>query len=120
MERLSKQGRVTQLLSDWNRGDAAAQRDLFALVYDELRRLARACMRRERREHTLESTALVHEAYLRLIDPPTVGPRNCAQFLGLAAMMMRRVLVNYARDRRAAKRGGGARRVSLSFVDVAA
>ena len=120
MGRLSRQGQVTQLLSDWNRGDTRAQRDLFAVIYDELRRLAAAYMRGERREHTLQPTALVHEAYLRLVDQRKVGPRNRVQFLGLAAIMMRRVLVNHARDRRAAKRGGGARRVSVTLVDEAA
>ena len=117
MERVSMQGRVTQLLSDWNRGDTRAQRDLFSLVYDELRRLAGAYMRRERRGHTLQPTAVVHEAYLRLVDQRTAGPRNRAQFLGLAAIMMRRLLLNHARDRQAAKRGGGARRVSVTLVD---
>jgi RNA polymerase sigma factor (TIGR02999 family) len=119
MERVSMQGRVTQLLRDWNKGDTTAQRDLFSLVYEELRRLAGAYMRHERREHTLQPTALVHEAYLRLVDQREAGPRNRAQFLGIAAIMMRRVLLNHARDRRAAKRGGGARRVSVTLVDDA-
>jgi RNA polymerase sigma factor (TIGR02999 family) len=117
MERVPRQGRVTQLLSEWDRGVTAAQRDLFSLVYEELRRLAAAYMRRERREHTLQPTALVHEAYLRLVDQREAGPRNRAQFLGIAAIMMRRVLLNHVRDRRAAKRGGGARRVSVTLVD---
>ena len=76
-------------------------------------------MRRERRDHSLQPTALVHEAYLRLIDQRQVDWRNRAHFLGAAAVMMRRILVNHARDRAAAKRGGGARRVSLTLADQA-
>ena len=87
------------------------------LVYQELRRLARYYLRRERPGHTLQPTALVHEVYFRLIDQRRVDWRNRAQFLGLAASMMRRILVNHARDRAAAKRGGGAEKVSLRFAD---
>jgi RNA polymerase sigma factor (TIGR02999 family) len=107
---------VTRLLLDWGRGDAAAHERLLPLVYDELRRLAGAYMRRERRDHTLQPTALVHEAYLRLVDQERVDWRNRAQFVGVAAMMMRRVLANHARDRAAAKRGGDAERVPLTFA----
>ena len=89
---------------------------MLPLVYDELRRLARAFLARERLDHTLEATALVHEAYLRLIDQRQVNWTNRAQVVGMAAVMMRRVLVNHARDRAAEKRGGEAQRVSLTRV----
>ena len=89
---------------------------MLKLVYDELRRLARAFLFRERPDHTLQPTALVHEAYLRLIDQRQVDWTNRAQFVGVAAVMMRRILVNHARDRVADKRGGEATRVSLSLV----
>ena len=107
---------VTRLLVDWGKGDRAAHEQLLPLVYSELRRLAGAYMRRERPDHTLQPTALVHEAYLRLIDQQRVDWRNRAQFVGLAAMMMRRILANHARDRAAAKRGGEAERVSLTLA----
>ena len=89
---------------------------MLPLVYDELRHLARAFLARERLDHTLEATALVHEAYLRLIDQRQVNWTNRAQVVGMAAVMMRRILVNHARDRAAGKRGGEARRVSLTRV----
>jgi RNA polymerase sigma factor (TIGR02999 family) len=107
---------VTRLLVDWGKGDRAAHEQLLPLVYSELRRLAGAYMRRERPDHTLQPTALVHEAYLRLVDQQRVDWRNRAQFVGLAAMMMRRILANHARDRAAAKRGGEAERVSLTLA----
>ena len=83
------------------------------LVYDELRRLAASFLRRERRDHTLQPTALVNEAYMRLVDQHAVSWENRAQFFGLAAQMMRRILVNHAQARRAEKRGGGATRITL-------
>src|SRR5262249_20206786 len=103
---------ATQLLIESSRGNVSAAEQLQTMVYDELRRLARAYMRRERRDHTLQPTALVHEAYARLVNQRNVDWHNRTQFLGLAAVMMRRVLVNHARDRVAAKRGGIAQRVS--------
>jgi len=107
-------------LLDWTTGAAGAENaraQLQPLVYEELRRIARLYLRRERSDHTLQATALVHEAYLRLIDQRSVDWRNRAQFVGLAATMMRRVLINYARERSAAKRGGGAERVSLTLAE---
>ncbi|HQZ17072.1 MAG TPA: sigma-70 family RNA polymerase sigma factor [Vicinamibacteria bacterium] len=86
---------------------------LMPLVYDELRRLAASFLRRERRDHTLQPTALVNEAYMRLVDQHAVSWENRAQFFGLAAQMMRRILVNHAQARRAEKRGGGATRITL-------
>jgi RNA polymerase sigma factor (TIGR02999 family) len=107
---------VTGLLLDWGRGDETARDGLMPFVYDELRRIAAAYLSRERPGHTLQPTALVHEAYLRLVDQRRVDWRNRAQFVGLAAMMMRRVLVNHARDRAAGKRGGQAERVPLTLA----
>lgn len=104
---------VTQLLIDWNNGDQAALDRLMPLVYAELHRLAASYLSRERSDHTLQPTALVNEAYLRLIKQNSVAWENRAQFFGIAAQMMRRVLVNHARDRHADKRGGHALRVSL-------
>ena len=99
-----------------SRGGEQTRDQMLKLVYDELRRLARAFLFRERPDHTLQPTALVHEAYLRLIDQRQVDWTNRAQFVGVAAVMMRRILVNHARDRVADKRGGEATRVSLSLV----
>jgi RNA polymerase sigma factor (TIGR02999 family) len=104
---------VTQLLIEWSSGDQAALDQLMPLVYNELRALARSYLRRERPDHTLQATALVHEAYLRLIDQGSVTWQNRAQFFGLAAQMMRRILVNHALRRRAAKRGGVTPKLSL-------
>jgi RNA polymerase sigma factor (TIGR02999 family) len=104
---------VTQLLVRWSSGDNAALDALTPLVYDELRRLARAYLRHERPGHTLESTALVHEAYMRLIDQREVQWHSRNQFFALAASLIRRILVDHARARMAAKRGGPAVKLSL-------
>jgi RNA polymerase sigma factor (TIGR02999 family) len=103
---------VTQLLSQWTDGDPRALDALLPLVYDELRRLARSYLQRERSDHTLQSTALVHEAYLRLVDQ-NVSWQNRAHFFGIAAQMMRRILVDHARGRNSAKRGEGVCKVTL-------
>ncbi len=104
---------------DWTRNNEEARDQMLPLVYDDLRRMARAYLARERRDHTLQATALVHEAYLRLIGQRQMDWNNRAQFVGMAAVMMRRILVNHARDHAADKRGGDAKRVSLSLaVDV--
>jgi RNA polymerase sigma factor (TIGR02999 family) len=87
--------------------------ELMPVVYDELRRLAQKYLSRERSDHTLQTTALVHEAYLRLVDQKTVNWQNRAQFFGIAARMMRRILINHANDRQAKKRQGYATRISL-------
>jgi RNA polymerase sigma factor (TIGR02999 family) len=102
-------GTVSQLLRAWGRGDARAREDLVPLVYPELRRRASAYLRRERPDHTLQPTALVHEAYIRLIAQRRVSWVNRAQFFALAAQLMRRILVDHARQRQAAKRPGGIR-----------
>jgi RNA polymerase sigma-70 factor, ECF subfamily len=105
---------VTALLIRWGQGDDAACEKLFPLVYDELRRLARRCLAGERPDHTLQSTALVHEAYLRLVGHSAVHPVDRVQFFALAGHLMRRVLVDHARMRSAAKRGGKCLTVTLS------
>lgn len=105
---------VTQLLIGWNGGDKEALDQLVPLVYDELRRQASRYLRRERPGHTLQTTALINEAYLRLIDQKSVRWQNRAQFFGIAAQLMRRILVDHARSKHRTKRGGSAIRVSLS------
>jgi len=103
---------VTRLLLQWGEGDERALEALMPLVYDELRRLAQRYVQQERLGHTLQSTALVHEAYLRLVDQ-NVSWRNRNHFFGIAAQMMRRILVDHARNRAAVKRGDGAWKVTL-------
>jgi len=98
---------VTALIARWNTGDQSALEALLPLVYDELRRLARHYLSEERGGHTLQPTALVHEAYLRLVDQSPSGIENRAQFFGIAARLMRQILVDHARSRQASKRGGG-------------
>jgi RNA polymerase sigma-70 factor, ECF subfamily len=105
---------VTQLLADWSNGDQAALDKLLPLVNTELRQLARRYMRRENPDHTLQTSALVNEAYLRLIDQKSVRWQNRAHFFGIAAQLMRRILIDHARKHHYAKRGGGALKVSLN------
>ena len=104
---------VTELLLAWSEGDKAALDELMPVVYDELRQLAKNHLSRERPDHTLQTTALVHEAYLRLVDQKSMNWQNRAQFFGIAAQMMRRILINHANDRQAKKRQGYATKVSL-------
>src|SRR4029453_16311934 len=104
---------VPTLLDGWRRGDRDALERLLPLVYSELRRIAARQLRNERAGHTLQPTALVHEAYLRLVDQRQVDWQNQAHFFGVAAQVMRRVLVDYARRRAALKRGEGAELVSI-------
>jgi RNA polymerase sigma factor (TIGR02999 family) len=104
---------VTKLLLAWNDGDQVARDELMSVVYQELRRLAHHYMRRESPGHTLQTSGLVNEAFLRLVDQRDVQWRNRAHFFGIAAQMMRRILVDYARSRRYAKRGGGIPNLSL-------
>ena len=104
---------VTQLLISWSNGDHAAIDELMPLVNQELHRLAHHYMRRENAGHTLQTTALVNEVYLKLIDQRSVHWKNRAHFFALSAQLMRRILVEHARNRRYAKRGGGARRISF-------
>ena len=105
---------VSRLLRAWSSGDEAALQTLIPLVYEELHRIARRYMGREREGHTLQTSALVNEAYLRLVDWKNVEWQNRAHFFAVSAQMMRRILVDFARDRRYLKRGGGALQVSLA------
>jgi RNA polymerase sigma factor (TIGR02999 family) len=105
---------VTALLVSWSHGDRRALEELMPLVYGELRRLAGSCLRRERPGHTLQSTAIVHEAFLRLVNQNDVEWRSRAHFYGIAAQMIRRILVDHARAHHAEKRGAGAVRVELA------
>ena len=107
---------ITERLIAWSNGDAAALDDVINAVYQELRRMAGRYLRKERLDHTLQTTALVHEAYLRLIDQTQVSWQNRAQFFAVAAQMMRRILVDYARTRHRDKRGGAAQKLSLDEV----
>lgn len=109
---------VTTLLDRWHRGDQSAYQDLLALLYDELRQLAQGLLRGEREGHTLQPTALVHEAYMRLIGLNQISLEDRRHFFGAAAGTMRRILVDHARQRRAHKRGGpDARRLDLDSLD---
>jgi RNA polymerase sigma factor (TIGR02999 family) len=112
--------RVTQLLVDWSNGNRAALEELMPLVYDDLRRLARRYMLREGLGHSLQTTGLVNEAYLRLVDQKNVRWQSRAHFFGIAAQLMRRILVDHARTRQRIKRGGGAFRVSMDEAEAVA
>jgi RNA polymerase sigma-70 factor, ECF subfamily len=113
-------GELTQLLIAWSQGDERALEQLAPLVYAELRRLAHRYMTRERAGHTLQTTALVHEAFLRLIGSPQESWQNRAHFYAIAAQMMRRILVDYARANLRVKRGGESIRVPLEDIDAMA
>ena len=106
-------GDVTRLLVAAGRGDKSALDAMLPLVYAELRRIADGYLRNERRDHTLQPTALVHEAYMRLVNQHSVDWRNRAQFIGVAAQMMRRILVNHAEGKKAEKRGGEREKITL-------
>ncbi len=104
---------VTELLVDWRNGDKRALDQLIPLVYNELHRIASRYLRRERQGHTLQTTALINEAYMRIVDQNSVNWQNRAHFFGVAAQMMRRILVDHARSHLYAKRGGGAQKLTL-------
>lgn len=108
---------VTQLLIAWSHGDEMALEKVTPLVYDELRRLAASYLRHQSPNQTLQATALVHEAYLQLLDMQHVEWKNRAHFIGIAARMMRYILVDHARQRASRKRGGGDYKVSLSWAE---
>jgi RNA polymerase sigma factor (TIGR02999 family) len=112
-------GQVTELLQHWRQGDEKALAGLLPLVYKELRRLAHYHLQSERPDHTLQSTALVHEAYLRLMGGKPLELENRAHFIAVASRLMRQVLVDYARERRAAKRDGGCR-IAVEFLGAVA
>jgi RNA polymerase sigma-70 factor, ECF subfamily len=115
---MSGPGEITRLLAEWSDGNQAALDHLVPIVYDELRRLASNYMHGERTDHLLQTTALVHEAYLRLIDREHVSCQTRTQFFAIAAQVMRRVLVDYARGRDRAKRGDGVAPLALDDVAV--
>src|SRR5437016_1231394 len=112
------QHRVTQLLQQWSRGDDAAVVELTPLIYEELQRLAHHFMEGQRPEHTLQTTALVNEAYLRLADQTNPNWQSRAHFFAVAARAMRQILVSYARSSRAQKRGGGRARIELDEAAI--
>ena len=114
----SERSQITQMLVDWSSGDQAALDRLTPLVHGELHRLAHHYMNRERGGHTLQTSALVNEAFLRLVDQRSVKWNNRAHFFAIAAQMMRRILVDYARSHLYAKRGGGAIHVSLDHAEL--
>ena len=107
---------ITELLAEWRDGNQSALDELYPLVYDELHRLARRYMSRERKHHTLQTTALINEAYVRLVDQKNVNWANRSHFFAISAQIMRRILIDHARRHGYAKRGGGAQQVSLEEV----
>ena len=115
-----KQHEITELLEQWSGGNQSALDRLYPLVYEELRRLARSYMKREHKGHTLQTTALINEAYVRLVDQHNVHWQNRSHFFAISAQIMRRILVDHARRYLQAKRGGGALRVSLDEVMIVA
>ena len=115
----SSSSNVTQMLRDWSNGDREVVDKLIPVVYEELRRQAARYLRRERPGHTLQTTALIHEAYIRLIDQKNVRWQNRAHFFAIAAQLMRRILVDHARSRQAAKRGGSDIKLPLEEAMIA-
>lgn len=118
MRSTPKQHEITQLLAEWSGGNQSALDELYPLVYDELHRLARRYMSRERKGHTLQTTALINEAYVRLVDQKNVQWANRSHFFAISAQIMRRILIDHARRHAYAKRGGGAQQVSLDEAAV--
>ena len=114
------QHQITQLLAEWSEGNQSALDELYPLVYEELHRLARRYMSRERKGHTLQTTALINEAYVRLVDQKNVHWANRSHFFAISAQIMRRILIDHARRHGYAKRGGGAQQVSLEEVALVA
>ncbi|SRR6266571_2772700 len=111
---------ITQLLAEWSEGSQAALDKLYPLVYQELRRLAHGYLKRERKGHTLQTTALINEAYLRLVDQKHVRWANRSHFFGISAQIMRRILIDHARRYDYSKRGGGALKISLDEAAIVA
>src|SRR5206468_2745400 len=109
---------ITQLLAEWSKGNQAALDKLYPLVYKELRRLAHGYLRRERKGHTLQTTALINEAYLRLVEQEQVHWANRSHFFAISAQIMRRILIDHARRYDYIKRGGGAQQVSLDEAAI--
>ena len=111
---------ITQLLAEWSNGNQTALDKLYPLVYDELHKMANRYMKRERKDHTLQTTALINEAYVRMVDQKNVHWENRAHFFAISAQIMRRILIDHARRHHYAKRGGGALRVSLDETAIVA
>ena len=120
MTQRTHQHQITQLLAEWSEGNQSALDELYPLVYNELHRLARRYMSRERKGHTLQTTALINEAYVRLVDQKNVHWANRSHFFAISAQIMRRILIDHARRHAYAKRGGGAQQVSLEEVAMVA
>jgi RNA polymerase sigma factor (TIGR02999 family) len=116
LTRKTQPHQITELLAEWREGNQSALDELYPLVYDELHRLARRYMSRERKGHTLQTTALINEAYVRLVDQKNVQWANRSHFFAISAQIMRRILIDHARRYGYAKRGGGAKQVSLEEV----
>ena len=116
MKKSPTRHQITELLAEWREGNQSALDELYPLVYDELHRLARRYMSRERKDHTLQTTALINEAYVRLVDQKNVNWENRSHFFAISAQIMRRILFDHARRHAYAKRGGGAQQVSLEEV----
>jgi RNA polymerase sigma-70 factor, ECF subfamily len=115
-----QQHEITQLLAEWSDGNQSALDELYPLVYEELHKLARRYMSREKKGHTLQTTALINEAYVRLVDQRNVHWANRSHFFAISAQIMRRILIDHARRHAYAKRGGGAQQVSLEEVAIVA
>lgn len=111
---------ITKFLQEWSKGDESAADELFPLIYDELHKQARIFLIKERPDHTLQPTALVHETFLKLIDQKHVDWKNRTHFLGVASTLMRRILVDHARAHNSGKRGGSAIRLSVEDIDISA
>jgi RNA polymerase sigma-70 factor (ECF subfamily) len=111
---------ITQLLAEWSNGNQTALDKLYPLVYDELHKMANRYMKRERKDHTLQTTALINEAYVRMVDQKNVHWENRAHFFAISAQIMRRILIDHARRHHYAKRGGGALKVSLDETAIVA
>ncbi len=111
-------GQITEILASWRNGDPDAAEQLFPIVYNDLRDRARKFLARERADHTLQPTALVHEAYLRLVREDSLNLENKAHFFGIAARVMRQILVDHARQHNSAKRGGSIKRFSVEEIDL--
>ena len=116
MKKSPARHQITELLAEWREGNQSALDELYPLVYDELHRLARRYMSRERKGHTLQTTALINEAYVRMVDQKNVNWANRSHFFAISAQIMRRILIDHARRHAYAKRGGGAQQVSLEEV----
>jgi RNA polymerase sigma factor (TIGR02999 family) len=111
---------ITQLLAEWSNGNQTALDKLYPLVYGELHKMANRYMKRERKDHTLQTTALINEAYVRMVDQKNVHWENRAHFFAISAQIMRRILIDHARRHHYAKRGGGAQKVSLDVTAIVA